>query len=243
MRLFWRTLGLRAGTQWYLASAMNLRGKVERVSIRPAMLDHPVHLRMGESSDSDVFNQVFVDGQYGLATEFTEAKAIMDLGANIGLVSALFLSLCPKARVIAVEPEPGNFEATKLNLAPYGDRAKCLWGAVWPTRGSVSLDRSIGDQKEWSVRTREGAGVRAYDMPELLEISGPLDLLKIDIEEAEGPLFSGDTSWLKSVKNICIELHGPECEAAFRRGMRGWKWEESVSKELTVCKNMVTATA
>ena len=59
-----------------------------------------------------------------------------------------------------------------------------------------------------------------------------IDLLKIDIEGSENGLFSlGTERWLDRVRNLCIELHGEECERAFRSAMQGYRYEQARSGE------------
>lgn len=233
---YWVRLGVVAGTKWYVVQGVNRRVGLQTTQTRPKCLDHAVELRMGKSSDGDVFVQIFVDREYAFVRELRDVRTVIDLGANTGLASALFLSLWPKAKVVAVEPDPENFALMQKNLAPYGERAQCVLGAVWPSRGTVALDRSAGDGREWAVAVQEGSGVRAYDMPELIALVGqPVDLLKIDIEGSEKLLFAGDTSWLAVVRNLSIELHGDECREAFARGMSGWRWKESRCGEYLVC--------
>ncbi|MGC2830246.1 MAG: hypothetical protein WB994_11450, partial [Candidatus Acidiferrum sp.] len=61
------------------------------------------------TSDRDVLRQVFIQGEYQ-AVELSNPKTIIDLGANVGFASAYFLSKYPTASVLAVEPDPGNYE-------------------------------------------------------------------------------------------------------------------------------------
>jgi hypothetical protein len=66
-----------------------------------------------------------------------------------------------------------------------------------------------------------------------------VDLLKVDIERSEIELFAKNTdSWLPRVKNICIELHGPDCEAAFFSALAPYDFEVSHSGELTICRDL-----
>jgi len=232
-------LGIVVGTEWYVARVANWCVGLRTTQIRPKGLKHAVELRMGNSSDALVFVQIFVNREYAFAHELHDVRTVIDLGANIGLASALFLSLWPKAKVVAVEPDPDNFALMRKNLAPFGERVHCVEGAVWPSRGSVALDKLGGVGYEWGVRVREGSGVRAYDMHELIAIAGkPVDLLKIDIEGSEKPLFSGDTSWLGVVRNLSIELHDDACREAFARGTSGWRWKESRCGEYLVCNSL-----
>src|SRR5215469_7379745 len=145
LAIYWDRIGVIAGTSWYVIQGVNRRVAMRGTRIRPKGLEHAIELRLGNSSDAYVFEQIFVDGEYEFARVMRDVRSVIDLGANIGLASALFLSLWPEATVVAVEPDPDNFALMQKNLAPYGERVRCLRGAVWPTRGSVSLDKSAGD--------------------------------------------------------------------------------------------------
>jgi len=210
-----------------------------RITLRVPLLAHPVILRTAPSSDFDVFTQIVLWPEYDFLERLADVRTIVDLGANIGLASALMLSKFPGASVIAVEPDPGNCEVLRQNLAAYGDRVRVLEGAVWAYDGEVSLDRSFGDRREWAVAVRAGNGVRAFSMAHIFSnFDGQIDLLKIDIEGSEKALFSADTSWLSRVRNLSIELHGKECEAAFMTGMAAYRWRESHCGEHLVCENI-----
>jgi hypothetical protein len=87
-----------------------------------------------------------------------------------------------------------------------------------------------------------GAGeIEAWDVGTLIEMAGAqqVDLLKVDIERAELAVF-GDTakSWLPRIRNICIELHGPDCQEVFFQALKDFDYELSHSGELTVCRDL-----
>lgn len=240
-----RELGARCGVHWYVLQSLNTHGKLKSpVTIRPSRLDHAVRLRMGSSSDAEVFRDIFLKNEYAFIESLPEVHTIVDLGANIGLASALFLSRWPQASVLAVEPDADNCQLLTSNLAPYAQRAQILQAAVWAQSGELELTRAFGDGREWAravqERTGEGECVQAFSMPELLaRVPGHhIDLLKIDIEGSEETLFAGDTSWLRQVGNLSIEFHGPACEEAFRSGMREYTWQESTCGQYRVCRDL-----
>ncbi len=83
--------------------------------------------------------------------------------------------------------------------------------------------------------------IKAWDIPSLMELGdfSTIDLLKIDIEGAEIPLFgNGVDRWLPVTKNICIELHGRESEAVFFKALGSYEFEKAISGELTICTNL-----
>lgn len=226
-----RRLGVWAGLRWWLLRSekySRLRSDSRTVSIHPAFLQHPVAVRM-RTSDPKVFDQLFVSRELGFIDDLTSPiNVIMDLGANVGYASAFLLSAFPQARLVAVEPDEGNLKICRQNLAPYGDRAKVIAGAVWNRRCQLVLT-TFGDGLEWGIQVRpaepgEAADVEAWDIPGLLEAAHhqSVDLLKIDIEGSEKALFSSETDrWLDRVRNICIELHGKDCEDAVFHALRG----------------------
>jgi FkbM family methyltransferase len=167
-----------------------------------------------------VFNQVFVEGQYARLPLRGDERLILDCGANVGYASAYFLSRCPQAHVVAVEPEPDNFRMLERNLQPYGDRVTVIQSAVWPR---LTRLRMVSGLVGWEARVEEttetGADTfAALDLPTLLApFPGQrVDILKVDIEGAEEHLFGGQTEeWIGRIDVCAAELHGPECEKAF----------------------------
>jgi FkbM family methyltransferase len=171
----------------------------------------------------------------------------LDLGANVGYSSAYLLSCFPNATVVAIEPDPDNLEVCRENLAAYGERAKVVRGGVWSKRARLKLSREAGAGRDWAVQVREStdtedkATVEAWDVPSLLQLAGEtqIDLLKCDIERSEIEVF-GPTSaaWLSQVRNICIELHGPDCKQVFLDALKDFDYDITTFGELTICRNL-----
>jgi len=248
LRDWLRTAGWRATITWAAYKtqlAIGLRIP-ELLRITPGQALFPLQARTGVSSDIDVLWQVFRAEEYGCVRALSRPLFIIDLGANVGYSSIFFLSEFPESTVLAVEPDPGNFKLCTANLKPYGKRALLLCGAAWSRRCSLSLARGEGDGRDWAVQVREGddsgqATVEAFDIPSLLSIANAneIDLLKVDIEKSEIELFGPSCAdWLPRVKNICIELHGPDCDEVFFHALQGYDYKLSHSGELTFCQNL-----
>lgn len=244
-----RALGLEGALQWTLYRARR-RWKLfppGTFRVRPRGFPAPLEMRANESSDADVFGPIFLAEEYGELLDF-QPSFIVDLGANIGLSSAWFLSRFPKAKVLAVEPDPDNFALCRKNLAMFGDRAQTLLGAAWSQRMKLSLVRgSFRDGREWASQVAERADsdacveVEGWDIPSMLSLTDAkmVDLLKVDIEKGELELFSkGCEAWIPFVRTICIELHGKDCEEMFFGALREFDFGLSHSGELTICKNL-----
>lgn len=217
--------------------------------VRPRQVLRPLQARLRGSSDLQVFYQIFILEEYSCLRELNEPSLVLDLGANVGFSAAYFLSAFPKARVVAVEPDERNLAICKANLSPYGDRVLLLHGAVWSRTATLRLLRgTFGDGREWSTQVAElseeertSVGVQAWEVGSLIDMSGgsTVDLLKVDIERAELSVFGESaSSWLHRVRNICIELHGKDCEEVFFTALKDFDYELEHSGELTICRNL-----
>lgn len=204
--------------------------------IRTPLSKEPVYVRRG-TSDLLVFDQIFVEREYRCIDHLENVRTIVDAGANVGFSSAYLLSRFPKARVTCLEPDGGNFRALRRNLAPWAHRVNLIHAALWSEPGRVSLrDETTGSGEEWGrqVEPDDGGMVEALSMNEIIARTGPIDLLKIDIEGAEKQVFAGDTAWLDQVRNIVIELHSDEDRRVFFDAI-GDRYAISQCEELTVC--------
>ena len=206
--------------------------------MHPANVLHPVEVRTN-STDAEAFRQVLLDEEYAAFGDL-DLRTIVDCGANVGYASAFFLSHFRNARVVAIEPFASNAEQCRRNLAPYGERASVIEGAIWNCKTRLAIEDPGGG--EWAIRVRqvmngEAGDVDGIDIPSLGLLH--IDLLKIDIERSEIDLFAMNVEkWMPSVSNIAIELHGPDCALAFARALKNYDCDLSRSGELTICRNI-----
>ena len=220
----------------------------KRYVLRIPGYHHPVVIRGGQSSDAIALYEVMVMREYELNAHLDSPAFIIDGGANIGMASLFFLNRYPASKVVAVEPDPANFEICRLNLEPYGNRVTLIRGGIWKTAGHLALQSS---QQEWttSVRDDPSGNVEAFTLPSLIALgSGRVDLLKLDIEGSEGELFEcGAPEWLSCVRNIAIELHGNARRDGFFAAMAGYRYEGSCNQTwdesehscyLAICQNI-----
>jgi FkbM family methyltransferase len=197
-----------------------------------------------QSSDWGVFHQIFVVREYSCLDEVADPRLIIDCGANVGYSSAYFLSRFPTARVIAIEPDPGNFEMLERNLRPYRDRVQALRSAVWSHAAGLVLDAPYRDGREWARRVSEcprgeTPDVMATDIGTLLKGAGAntISILKIDVEGAEATIFANNyESWIDRVDNLVVELHDEGCADVFFHSIAHIPFTISRYGELTICK-------
>jgi FkbM family methyltransferase len=169
-----------------------------------------IHLRKN-TLGLPVFRQVFLDCEYSFLNNFNDSKIIIDAGANIGMFTRFVNPIFPNSKYIYNEPKPINYEGLKRNTTNINN--------VFPLRKALCIDDNSVivniDPKygEWgattSKSTEKGARVDAIAMNQLLiefELE-QVDILKIDIENAEKFLFQGELNWMKKTRTIIIELH------------------------------------
>lgn len=213
----------------------------------PRQAQHALTARLGGSSDLDVYSSIFIEQEYSTLRSLENVSLVLDLGANVGYSSAYFLSCYPDSRVVAVEPDDRNVAVCRTNLKPYGDRALLLHGAVWTEPTTLCLEMGTnGDGREWGTFVYQPPDgrvgeIQAWDVSSLIDMAGAseVDLLKVDIERSELVVFGESAKrWLPRVRNICIELHGPDCEETFYNALAGFDYELEHSGELTICRNI-----
>ncbi len=144
-------------------------------------------------------------------------KTVLDLGANIGLTSVWLARTYGCQLVIGVEPDPANVALARRNLAANHVPGTIINAAAGPADGigsfACSTRSNIGNLITGSSDSQTSQ--RLIDVavlaPETILRTGGLgtvDLCKLDIEGAEGPLLlDSEPSWLSSVNSILAEIH------------------------------------
>lgn len=191
------------------------------------------------TSDMAIYDQVVL--QPYLPRDRDRA-VILDCGSNIGITVRYFKAAHPQARIIAVEPDAGNFSLLERNCAGLKG-ITCLQAAIWSEPGRLRLEREGLAPSSYRTMGEPAAdGVEAVTIPGLLTRFGVerVSLLKVDIEGAELELFSApDLSWLERVDAIAIELHDawrPGCGEAFFKAIAPWRWTYAVAGEMILCE-------
>lgn len=205
-------------------------------AMRRADCAHPIYLRM-PSSDVATYKQIFVDREFDCRFE-GEPGVIVDAGANIGLTSVFFANLFPRARIIAIEPESGNFEMLKRNVVSYPNVVP-LHAALWNRNEEIDIvDAGTGYWGFMTAAKQEIAdraagfmhSIHAFTVDRIVsDYALPvIDILKIDIEGAEREVFSDTSAWIDKVEAMIVELHERKkrgCNRAFYRGSEGFEHE------------------
>jgi FkbM family methyltransferase len=190
------------------------------------------------TNDAEIGRHTFVHGAYDLdpmrraldrlGRELGDpaplsGRTVLDVGANIGISIVPLLRLFGAERGIAVEPEPGNVEMLRLNLAlnDLSDRVQVLAVGLSDRDGSLALELSSANPGDHRMRvpgtptTPETAARPALDVPvrrldalvEKGEVdAGSLGLIWVDVQGHEGHVLAGARALLAAKAPMVTEF-------------------------------------
>ncbi len=193
------------------ASSVSSRGEYSEENVlgsRMRVLDYRAFV--------DVFSEIFVRRDYFFEAE-SPAPVILDCGSNIGMSVLFFKRLYPASRVIAFEPDPETFNVLQWNVQNNRlDNVELHNQAIYPAGGCIEFysdPKHPGSLVMSTARERfPGREVISHKV-EAVRLSpfieGEVDLLKMDIEGAEGAVIMelAEAGKLKWIKEMFIEYH------------------------------------
>ncbi|MEW6198302.1 MAG: FkbM family methyltransferase [Planctomycetota bacterium] len=145
-------------------------------------------------------------------------RVILDIGANIGAVTAALVRRYPEARIFAFEPLPENFDLLRHNVAQFARVTPVPYGlgAATESRPYTRSDdpRNFGGGGFHGGRADHGTRVSGLAIVAVEQALRELhiefvDAIKIDTEGAEHDiLMSFPPAVLRQVQVIVGELHG-----------------------------------
>jgi FkbM family methyltransferase len=175
-------------------------------SIYVPRLERSVFFR--SAADKGAISHFFYPGTRILDTPEHPVRVIVDAGANIGMETVRMRHFHRGARVLAVEPDLGNYSVLEENAKQDKGSVETLAKGLWSS--DTSLRITPGNTNEgFSVHPAgpgEPADLEAVTMNTILaQVGGEIDILKIDIEGAEYEIFSHNTAWVEHVKAFIFE--------------------------------------
>ena len=165
-----------------------------------------IYLRRDVIDDYWVFNSIFYANTYN-KLKLKNDDILLDIGANIGLVTLLY---CEKAsKIIAIEPEPNNFELLKLNLQNNNCKnVIAINEGVSSERGYISFEHTGGT----ATAIPTNAGIKMDTLDNILkEIDVIPTAIKMDIEGFEGRALRGFSGY-DDLRQIIMEVHSKDLQ-------------------------------
>jgi FkbM family methyltransferase len=156
------------------------------------------------------FDAIFIKRELDFQAASSTPR-ILDCGANIGAASLYFKRHYPGARITAYEADPELYAMTKRNLERNGAAAvEVVHAALWTSTGQVTFraegsDSGMIDGLSGAVDAAS-VSVPSLRMREVLERER-IDLLKLDIEGAEGAVLADCEPVLDRVNAIVMDVH------------------------------------
>lgn len=164
------------------------------------------------TSDANIFRSINDPqiNEYRLPDKFKGTETIVDIGMHIGSFSYACLSRGAKI-VVGFEAWKENFELACQNLSQFNNGFQ-VESAVWRSdqedttvyfNGATDVKNTGGGNVIFQT---EGVPVQTVSLDNIIDLYGPIDLLKIDCEGSEFPILFTCTE-LDKVKNIHGEYH------------------------------------
>ena len=170
-----------------------------------------------QSCDWDVIRDVFLQSGYGRSFDYLRSigddETVIDLGANIGSFSLVAAFQNPRLVVEAYEPGPPNIRMFEMNCLANPGLANRIHLHHYAAGGTTRTARWHFDEVNPGGSSLYGRGngdivnVRAFS--EIVSsVTGPIAMVKIDIEGAEYELVSATpaTVW-ERIPALSIEIH------------------------------------
>jgi FkbM family methyltransferase len=191
---------------------LELKNKNKEIGLQSICLncvEYPIYFRPG-TKDLHTIIQNIIREEYGAFRPYLDPTYIIDAGGFIGDVSIYFLNRFKKCRIVTLEPNKKNFIIAKKNLSKYGDRVLLLNKGLWNKKAKFKVIGSSVGSSIVECKKREPFDFESICVSEILKSYNypTLDILKLDIEGAEKPLFEQNyDSWLFKTKMIIVEFH------------------------------------
>jgi FkbM family methyltransferase len=144
-----------------------------------------------------------------LASALAPGDWVVDVGANIGIISlACLSSIGPSGAIDCIEPVPGNLASLRSHLETFGDQVAIHPVAVGSTSGIVRIgtdlthDGESGSSGNFRVGGEENSLDVTLDTLDHLLDSSPhggrrVRLMKVDVEGLEPEAFAGASKTLR----------------------------------------------
>ena len=140
----------------------------------------------------------------------TEGSVFVDVGAHVGLFSVPAIKWVGKSgRVIAFEPHPDNYTLLIDNVESNGvtDGVSIENAAVSNINDSIKLYTSsfnTGDHQLYPTNGRKGVDVQCLSLDSYFGNGERVDVIKMDVQGAEGAAFEGMKRVLQENPSIVV---------------------------------------
>jgi FkbM family methyltransferase len=173
--------------------------------LRLRLLESPHDWWVADAGEVGALWEVFIAGQYADWAP-PSAALVVDVGANVGTATAWLRRRYPRARIVAIEPNPHAAERLRRNVG-HDPNVEVIEAALSDRDGVAHFEDSA-----WTMRGQVvdegGFEVQALTLHTLRERLGAteIDVMKIDTEGGEWRILREP---LDGVRAVTMEIHEP----------------------------------
>ena len=204
LREYWRSPAYRALHRFH----GQLGGQPRFRAAEVKFAGHPVRLCDGPSFLS-AWDEIFVNRIYEIRSEPGHVPCLVDAGANIGLAALFWKWRYGRFNYVGFEPDPAIATCCRENLRAWQIDGELHEVAVAGAEGTAWFEPDRADGGRLAA-ARPPGGKPAFEV-KLKRLStflpAVVDLLKIDVEGAEGEVLAEIAPCLPRVKALFVEWH------------------------------------
>ena len=171
--------------------------------------------------------------------QVNKGDIIVDVGANIGYYTILFADkVGKKGKVIAIEPDPINFEILQKNIKENNlFNVVAVQAAVGKENKKMNIyesEENYGDHRMWGDGGRKTVSVFCRRLDDLLKDLGyeKIDLMKVDTQGWEPEVFAGAKKTIeKDLPIIFFEYSPASYKLAKLSEMEMMSWLKKLYKK------------
>ena len=145
-----------------------------------------------------------------------DGDVLLDIGANIGYISASFLKNIPHSRVVAVDPQTGIQDLLHANLSQFAPNRYSIHPVALSDHDGTDMFATTPGNTGDSFLTEDALGAYPVDVRsagQFLDCVGKVDLVKLDVEGHEETILTSARDYLKTVQPriVVLEEKGSKC--------------------------------
>jgi FkbM family methyltransferase len=129
---------------------------------------------------------------------------LLDIGANIGYVSACFLSKVRDGTACCVEPQPGIVDLLRKNMMQFDGRAQVMQVGLGDADGRLRFHVDTANRGASRISENGELEIPIKEARKLLETLPRVNLIKMDVEGFEETILRSMKSELKRLRPRAI---------------------------------------
>jgi len=154
-------------------------------------------------SDDLIGRHIILSGKFDrsivqvLLDQAQSGDVLLDIGANIGYFSAVFLKNVRDSVAKCFEPQPGVVDLLCKNMAQFGDRAEVVQVGLADQEGTLRFHVNPANRGSSRISADGELEIPVREAGKVLQAMPRVDLIKIDVEGFEEPIFRSIEAELK----------------------------------------------